>query len=449
MGPSFDLQAWVESHEQPFLVIDETYRVVATNRAYERVFACNRRSVEGRLCHEVSHKQSKPCQEMGEDCPLVYARATGCAHSCLHAHYDAEGEVRLVRVHLSPIIAADGNRYYAETVEEITPGKQSTGRRIGEPRLVGRSRLFLEMVEVLNAAALSTGPVLMVGEVGTGKELAARFIHYHSARSSGPFLSVNCAAIPEPLLGSELFGHEQGAVVGGVHRCAGMVALAHGGTLFLEELDELPLPVQDALLRVLENGEVRRAGEEEMTPVDVRIVAATSRPLWQAVAEGRFRKDLFHRIACFTVELPPLRDRMGDLPLIVKELLQHMPPPPGHPDYRISKAAVEALRTYSYPANVCELRGLLQMAIASSPTGQIGVDAVRRAIRERQEQSSPHNADRAGISSGQDSPPTTAESERIYLATLLARHDGHRRETAEALGISERTLYRKLKRYGL
>jgi len=450
MDPSFYLQAWVETHERPFLIIDEAFHVVTANRAYERSFGCARGSAEGKLCFELSHRETEPCELRGEDCPLAYARSTGCAHSCLHAHYDADGEVRLVRVHLAPIIAADGNRYYAESVEEIQPAERPTGRGVGEPQMVGRSPLFLEVMEVLNAAARSAGPFLMAGERGTCKEHAARFVHYHSERSTGPFLGVNCAAVPEPLLESELFGHEGGAVTGGIHRCSGVVTLAHGGTLFLDEVGMLPLPVQERLLHLLERREVRRRGDEDgRTLVDVRIVAATTRPLWQEVAEGRFLNDLFHRIACFTVELPPLRDRMGDLPLIAKELLRHIPPPPGDPGYRISKAAVEVLQSYPFPGNVAELRKLLQVAIIYSPTGRIGVDAVRRAIREHQERATTEVADRVGIARGPDAPAAPAELERIHLATLLARHDGHRRRTAETLGISERTLYRKLKRYGL
>jgi len=449
MDPSFYLQAWVETHERPFLVIDEAFHVVTANRAYEQTFGCARGSAEGKSCFELSHRETEPCELRGEDCPLAYARSTGCAHSCLHAHYDADGEVRLVRVHLAPIIAADGNQYYAESVEEIQPAEAPTGRGGGEPQMVGRSPLFLEVMEVLNAAALSAGPLLLAGERGTCKEHAARFVHYHSERSTGPFLGVNCAAVPEPLLESELFGHEGGAVIGSIHRCAGVVVLAHGGTLFLDEVGMLSLPVQERLLHLLEHREVRRRGDEEGTPVDVRIVAATSRPLWQEVAEGRFLKALFHRIACFTVELPPLRDRMGDLPLIAKELLRHIPSPPGDPGYRISKAAVEVLQSYSFPGNVAELRKLLQVAIIYSPTGRIGVDAVRRAIREHQERATPEAADCEGNARGQDAPAAPDELERIHLATLLARHDGHRRLTAETLGISERTLYRKLKRYGL
>jgi len=210
MDPSFYLQAWVETHEEPFLVIDEAFHVVTANRAYERSFGCARGSAEGKLCFELSHRETEPCEQRGEDCPLAYARSTGCSHSCLHAHYDADGEVRLVRVHLSPIIAADGNRYYAESVEEIQSAERPTGRGVGEPQMVGRSSLFLEVMEVLNAASLSAAPVLMAGERGTCKEHAARFIHYHSERSTGPFLGVNCAAVPEPLLESELFGHEGG-----------------------------------------------------------------------------------------------------------------------------------------------------------------------------------------------------------------------------------------------
>ncbi len=450
MGPSFDLQAWLETHERPFMVLDEGLRVVATNRAWEQTFAPRAGGVVGRPCHEVSHHRPRPCDQDGEECPLAHARATGLPHACLHTHYDAEGEIRWVRVHLYPITAADGTRYYAETVEELADHPGRVGTRPGERRMVGRSHLFLEMVEALTSAARSVGPVLLVGETGTGKELAARFIHQHSERARRPFLCLDCAAVPATLFESEIFGHERGAFTDSVGERKGMVELAHGGTLFLDEIGEMPLAVQAKLLRVLESQEVRRVGGDRVVKVDVRIVAATNRTLWEEVAAGAFREDLFHRIACFTVELPPLRDRMEDLPLIVAELLRHIPPPPNRPAYRISKAAVEALKGYPYPGNVRELRNILQVAAAYSPMGKIEAETVLRAIRERQDHTPAVATDRVGVAGRVGAmPPPPAESERIYLADALARHHGHRRHTADALGISERTLYRKLKRYGL
>ena len=458
MGPSFDVQAWLETHERPFVVIDETLRVVAVNRAYERAFALRAEEVVGRPCHEVAHQRPVPCDQAGEECPLANARATGLPHSCLHTHYDAEGEVRWVRVHLHPITAADGSRYYAETVEELAHHGRARGLRPGERRMVGRSPLFLEMVEALTSAARSVGPALLVGETGTGKELAARFIHQNSTRAGRPFLCLDCAAVPATLFESEVFGHERSAFTGSVGERKGMVELANGGTLFLDEIGEMPLSVQAKLLRVLESQEVRRVGGERLLPVDVRIVAATNRSLWEEVAAGLFREDLFHRIACFTVEIPPLRDRMEDLPLIVTELLRHIPPPPNRPAYRISKASVEALRGYPYPGNVRELRNLLQVAAAYSPHGRIEAETVVRVLRERQEQIPAGGVGRVGVAAGSRGGgrvgaavpvPAPAESERLYLADALARHHGHRRRTADALGISERTLYRKLKRYDL
>jgi len=448
MGLRFDLRAWVETHDLPFLVIDEAFRVVTVNDAYEHVFACSRDEVEGMPCHRVLHRRPEPCAGVGEECPLIHARATGLSHACLHAHYDADGELRLVRVHLTPLDATDGSRYYAERVEEIAPLERPGGPVGEEVRMVGRSPLFLEVMEALTSAARSVGPVLLVGEPGTGKELAARFIHHHSPRATRPFLCLDCAAVPEVLSQGELFGHELGAFLGSVGRRVGMVELAHGGTLFLDDLGELPPPVQAKLLRVIDSGEVRRIGGEEVVPVDVRIVAASNRPLWEEVAAGGFREDLFHHIACFTVELPPLRERMEDLPLIVAELLHHMPPPAGRSTYRISKAAMELLRTYRYPGNVRELKSLLQGAVAHAPQGRIEAETLLRAVRERQDPTSVVATDRAGVARRTPSW-SPAELERRYLADALARHGGHRRHTADALGISERTLYRKLKRYGL
>lgn len=450
MGPSFDLQAWLETHERPLMVMDGAFRVVAVNRAWEQTFARHVDEVIGRPCHEVSHQRPRPCDQAGEECPLAHARATGLPHACLHSHYDAEGEIHWVRVHLYPITAADGTRYYAETVEELANHPGRVGARPGEWRMVGRSRSFLEMVEALTSAARAVGPVLLAGETGTGKELAARFIHRQSERAHHPFLCLDCAWVPEILFESEIFGHQRGAFTDSVGERKGMVELAHGGTLFVDEIGEMPLAVQAKLLRLLESQEVWRVGGDRGVPVDVRIVAATNRTLWEDVAGGAFRDDLFHRIACFTVELPPLRDRIEDLPLIAAELLRHIPPPPNRPAYRISRAAVEALKGYPYPGNVRELRNILQVAAAYSPAGRIEAETVLHAIRERQHHIPALATGRMGIAGRVGATPLPpAESERIYLADALARHQHHRRHTADALGISERTLYRKLKRYGL
>jgi len=446
----FDLQAWVETHDSPFLILDETFRVVAANRAYERVFARSRREVEGRPCYEVAHQRPVPCDQAGEECPLARARTTGLPYSCLHTHYDAVGEVRWVRVHLYPITAADGMRYYAETVEEIAAAERPVGMRPGERRLVGRSRPFLEMVEALTAAATFGGPILLMGEAGTSKELAARFIHGHSARASHPFFSLDCAAVGATRIDRELFGDERGGGPGSGAESAGMVELAHGSTLFLDEIDDLSLAIQAKLLRLLESREVQQVGSDRSLPVDVRIIAAARRPLWEAVTAGLFREELFHRLACFTVELPPLRDRFEDLPLIIVELLRHLPPPTGIVAYRISRAAVATLRTYSWPGNVDELRELLQVAAAAAPAGRIEAETIVPILRDHQDHTPVAATDRAGIP-GRVRPAVLppAEAERLYLADALARHQGHRRHTASALGMSERTLYRKLKRYGL
>ncbi|RMF88339.1 MAG: sigma-54-dependent Fis family transcriptional regulator [Nitrospirae bacterium] len=205
------------------------------------------------------------------------------------------------------------------------------------------------------------------------------------------------------------------------------------------------MAMQGKLLRLLESGEIRRVGGSSPIRVDVRIVAATNRRLWEEVAAGRFRDDLYHRLACFTVELPPLRERLEDLPLLVRELLRHVPPPAGRPAQRISRGALEVLKGYDYPGNVRELRNVLQVAAARTRDGRIGAAAVEAALGQRRRAAAAGGKRPlrpAGVSGA------TAE-ERLRVAEALARYGGHRRRAAEALGISERTLYRKLKRYGL
>ncbi|RMF86930.1 MAG: PAS domain-containing protein, partial [Nitrospirae bacterium] len=216
MAPSFDLESWLETHDRPFVVIDEGLRVAGVNRAYERHFRLDRAAILGRPCHEVVHRRKLPCDQEGEECPLAHARATGQPHSCLHAHYDGAGEIRWVRVNLHPLVAADGRRYYGEVTEELADPERCGAPGLERRRMVGRSPRFLRMVEQLAAAAAVDAPVLLLGETGTGKELAARFLHDHSSRAHRTFLCLDCTAVVESLFESELFGHERGAFTGSV-----------------------------------------------------------------------------------------------------------------------------------------------------------------------------------------------------------------------------------------
>ena len=244
------------------------------------------------------------------------------------------------------------------------------------PEMIGTSEGMMELARMIRLVAPRSTTVLIEGETGTGKEVAAKAIHRLSLRSSKPFAVLNCAAIPEALLEAELFGHTRGAFTGAVTSRTGRIEAANGGTLFLDEIGEMPLPLQAKMLRFLECGELQRVGDNETMRVDVRVIAATHQHLEQRSAEGTFRLDLYHRLAVFPLEVPALRDRAGDIPALVEFFLAEM----GRefPRKKVSRAALEKLQAYSWPGNVRELAHVLERAtILVGDAPEIGVDEVR------------------------------------------------------------------------
>lgn len=292
-------------------------------------------------------------------------------------------------------------------------------------------RRFLELVD---RVALRDVPVLITGESGTGKELIARRLHRGSARRGGPFVAVNCAALPESLAESELFGHEKGAFTGADKDRPGRFEEANGGTLFLDEIGDLPLPLQAKLLRVLEDGLVRRLGGRRDVPVSVRVVAATNRELHQAMEAGQFRRDLYYRLAVVRIDLPPLRDRTGDIAALARHFLVTLAARHGLPTAELSPEALEALERYPWPGNVRELRNVLERALV-----------VRAGSVIRRE-----DVDLPALgSSPLDLPLDRDAREREAILEALRRANGHRERAAELLGVSVRTLYYRLRRHNI
>jgi two-component system response regulator AtoC len=316
-------------------------------------------------------------------------------------------------------------------------------RAAGFDELVGGSAEMSRLFSLVEQVAPTDATVLLRGETGTGKELVARAIHRRSPRAERPFVAVSCSAVPRELMESEFFGHEKGAFTGAVGRRTGRFEQADGSTLFLDEVGELDLGLQAKLLRVLQERELTRVGSEKATRVDVRIVAATNRDLEVMVKEGRFRDDLYYRLNVIPLVLPPLRDRPGDLPLLLQHFLRSFaerygrepaPPPPG---------LLAAARSYPWPGNVRELRNLCERAAL------VGWEAVAPLL------AAPPPAPPAASSVDLDRPFLEAKQalvegfEREYFARLLQRHRGRVGEVARAAGIAERNLYEKLKQLGL
>ncbi len=293
--------------------------------------------------------------------------------------------------------------------------------------IVTEDAATLELLHTLARVAPSDLPVLVTGETGTGKELVARALHQKSPRAAGPFVAVNCGAVPENLVESELFGHEKGAFTGAVARKAGVFELADRGVLFLDEVGEIPAPAQVKLLRALESKEFLRVGATRATKVDIRIVSATNRDLRTEVAEGRFREDLYYRLSGMTLRLPPLRERKGDVPLLAGHFLRRF-----SPRKKLSPAALERLDAYSWPGNVRELQMVIQRAAILCTRDDVGQEDVLL--------DPPQNWKAAAMKSGL----TLEEMEREYIQTVLAEQGGHRGKAAKALGIDPKTLYNKL-----
>ena len=307
--------------------------------------------------------------------------------------------------------------------------------------MVGSSAPMQQVYELVKQAAESDITVLIQGESGTGKELVAKSFHFNGLRKKGPFQAVNCAAIPEALIESELFGHEEGAFTGATKRRIGIFERAVGGTVFLDEIGDMDLALQAKLLRVLQEREIQRVGTTTPIPVDIRLVAATNKDLEAAVKNGRFREDLFYRISVFPIAIPPLRERREDIPLLAKHFLEKHTKRNGKSISGISTATLRMLLQYDWPGNVRELENAIERAVL------LETDDVLQ-VKNMPPQLSPI------VDSGKrGAAPTSilplAEVERQALVNALEASDNNVTEAARALGLGRATMYRKLKKYDL
>ena len=312
--------------------------------------------------------------------------------------------------------------------------------------IVGASPAMLDVYKMVARVAPTMSTVLVVGESGTGKELVARAIHTHSPRANGPFVAVNCTALTESLLESELFGHAKGAFTGAVASKRGIFEEAQGGTVFLDEIGDVAGKMQAQLLRVLQEGEIRRVGGTEAIKVDVRVVAATNRELEEEVKEGRFREDLYFRINVVTIRLPPLRERPSDIPLLVDHFLAKYAARERRNDAGVAPQAMALLQRYAWPGNVRELENVIERALALSKDGVIlPSDLPGEIAQEAAANGAAATASGGGLV---EDRPTLAELERRYIELILRETGGNKKRAAEILGIDRRTLYRTLEREG-
>jgi DNA-binding NtrC family response regulator len=306
-------------------------------------------------------------------------------------------------------------------------------------RPIGKSKRFLEVLKLAEHVAPTESTVLIQGESGTGKEVIARYIHNLSNRADGPFLSINCGALPENLLESELFGHVKGSFTGAVRDKQGLFAAARGGSFFLDEVGEMPPSLQVKLLRVLQEREAIPVGATEAIPVDVRIIAATNRDLEEEIRRGNFRSDLFYRLNVIALNLPTLRERRDDLLLLLEAFLQTMAQEAGTEPKALASEALDAVMVYEWPGNVRELENALEHAVVLSRGNLIEAGALPERITRRRKE--PLVAERSYRN------PTLEVIERAYIMWVLQAEGGNKTRAAEVLGIDPSTLYRKLSRY--
>jgi DNA-binding NtrC family response regulator len=312
--------------------------------------------------------------------------------------------------------------------------------KYGLEHIIGRSAVMQEVFETIKQVATSRATVLIEGESGTGKELVAHAVHRLSPRAHRPFVAVHCAALSENLLESELFGHEKGSFTGAAERRRGRFEMADGGTLFLDEVGEIDLNTQVKILRVLEERQFERVGGHTTLDVDVRLVAATNRNLQEMVQEGTFREDLFYRLYVVAVQIPPLRNRREDIPLLVRHFLDSVAEENGKEIEGLTSDALNLLSSYDWPGNVRELRNAIERMVVLSNGPRLTVRDIPVVIREQTDHRGPVKS---------SSEISLQEAEKQLIVQALRAHDGNRTRAAEQLGISRRTLHRKLNEYGL
>jgi len=334
--------------------------------------------------------------------------------------------------------AAEHRRLKIENVtlkQEI----QRRDRSSAGQKPAGRSRSWLKVLEMVETVAPTDSTVLITGESGTGKEVIARYLHDLSPRVDNSFLSINCGALPESLLESELFGHVKGAFTGAVKDRAGLFTAANTGTFFLDEIGETTPATQVKLLRVLQQREVIPVGGTESQPIDVRMIAATNRDLEDEIKRGSFRGDLFYRLNVIAIHLPPLRDRRDDIPVLATKFLSRVAGTRTEVPLCLSDDALDAMQAYDWPGNVRELENAMERAVILSTGDVIGLDALPERVTARRVE--PLVNERAVVN------PTLDAIERAYIIWVLQSEGGNKSRTASTLGIDASTLYRKLARY--
>jgi two-component system response regulator HydG len=332
---------------------------------------------------------------------------------------------------------------HTQLKEENRLLKESVGSQFDRGNIIGRSQVMVKLLETVAQVAPSEATVLISGDSGTGKEMIAGAIHYNSPREEAPFIKINCAAITETLLESELFGHEKGAFTGAHRKKEGKFRLAHGGSIFLDEISEMPMSMQVKLLRVLQEREITRVGGEEVIKVDVRVIAASNKDLLQEIENGRFREDLYYRLNVVELKMPPLRERKEDIPLLAQHFLKTFSEKNNKAIKGFTPKAMDGLIKYDWPGNVRELMNAVERCVVLSMDDYI--DEANLPFFPAKETGEDTGMAAAGMAG--DLP--LEEVEKVTILNTLESSEGNKSEAARRLGITRKTLHKKLKKYGV
>ncbi|MBI4861862.1 MAG: sigma-54-dependent Fis family transcriptional regulator [Candidatus Riflebacteria bacterium] len=333
--------------------------------------------------------------------------------------------------------------YALELEGQVARLTQELKDRFNYQNLVGKSRAMLDVFEKIQAAGGNRSTVMVIGESGTGKELVARAIHYGGILAEKPFVAVNCAALPQELIESELFGYRKGAFTGAANDSVGLFKAAEGGTLFLDEVTEMAADTQAKLLRVLQERTVRPVGTTKEISVDVRVIASSNRDLNQAVIQGKLREDLYYRLSVATIRVPPLRERVEDIPILIRHIIDRFNKTLGREVQGVDRSALEAMMAYRWPGNVRELENVLEAAFTFGKTARITrQDLPPQVLKDRMRPAGMAELPFSGVIS-------LKEAERILIVRALQEFKGNKAQAARALGISRKQFYVKITTYGI
>jgi len=434
------LQTILNSIADGVFTVDTRWRITSFNPSAERITGYKKEEVLGKPCHFAFRSQF--CKG---GCPLRRTIETGQNISNFEMEIlNSKGEIIPISVSTALLIDEEGEIIGGvETFRDLSALKrldEELKERYSFGNIIGKNPRMQEVYDLIKTVSEISSTVLIQGETGTGKDLVARAIHFNSPRREKPFIKVSCAALPETLLESELFGYKKGAFTGAIKDKPGRFELADGGTIFLDEVSEIPIPLQVKLLRVLEEQEFEPLGGTRTIKVDVRIIAATNRDLKEEIKEGKFREDLYYRLNVVSISLPPLRERSDDIPLLVDHFIEKFNRKTGKKIKSVSQEVMDLFLDYPWPGNVRQLENAIEHAFIHCKGRIIQLQHIPEEIRAEGE-------DLTKKSLRSENP--LEEVEKRVLLETLRRNNGDRGKTAKALNISRTTLWRKMRKYGI